>query len=241
MYWRSCTWRAGGDPWDHQLSAKTGRWPSVGRRPSCQAHWTSWCRAHSGDSSPGSLKSPENLGEGGCGNHLGRSLGLANKIKERASTICTAQDFCKLEGRSDDIIKSVSALTKAQRVSSLELRRHLFQRARGPRGVQAWSGWNITHSDSPANACSHQWQHRAQSGCTCLSFPAPVLHAYTRFLGSSVKTRALLEPCPSQWTWVQNPREKVSRLWLADQKFMSEAGPGGTSCNTHTWRWRQER
>jgi hypothetical protein len=76
-------------------------------------------------------------------------------------------------------------------------------------------GWNITHSDSPANACSHQWQHRAQSDCTCLSFPALVLHAYTRLLGSSVKTRTLLYPCPNQSTWAQNPRDKATCLWQA--------------------------
>lgn len=51
---------------------------------------------------------------------------------------------------------------------------------------------NGTHSDSPADACSHQWQHRAQCDCTYLSFLAQALHACTRFLGNSVKTRALL-------------------------------------------------
>lgn len=59
---------------------------------------------------------------------------------------------------------------------------------------------SVTYSDSLANACSHQWQHHAQSDCTCPSFLAPALHAYTRFLGSSVKTRALLHPSPNELT-----------------------------------------
>lgn len=51
---------------------------------------------------------------------------------------------------------------------------------------------NGTHSDSPAGACSHQWRHRARSDCTYLSFLAQALCAYTRFLGSPVKAKALL-------------------------------------------------
>lgn len=49
-----------------------------------------------------------------------------------------------------------------------------------------------THSDSPAGACSHQWRHRVQSDYTYLFFLAPALHAYTRLVGSSVKTRTPL-------------------------------------------------
>lgn len=51
-----------------------------------------------------------------------------------------------------------------------------------------------THSGSPADACSHQWRHRAQSGYIYLFFPAQALHDHTRLLGSSVKTRAPLPP-----------------------------------------------